>query len=797
MQTALSLNALDLVPTANGSQIPSSTGAPYLTQKLISFTRALDMDNFKRSIKRLFTRLSILAIVVVCGAIAIAQANREKPMGDDTVDLTQPIVNSVAESRSLTAVPDPVDRGWAQPANTPEPEQVRRDESLRQVQYQEDTSRYSGTNSLEADDAAPLSANPVRSGAAGGAPADRFAFNPPDLIDESDSQPAPVNGQVDLPEEPNFGETATAPPTGRFAPPANDGFGPIDTPPPAGDAFYGGAPDLGYGAQPELPPVANPVQPQTQAVQAQPDPAAPPATRSPGGYAAGYDTATQFTNTQPQQNFGGQPDFGATAFGQDEQLPPGNASLSVAGGAGRPGAQELEGVQSPALSIQKIPPINVRVGQPATFSIKVRNTGQVPADRVLIRDEVPMGTTLVDTNPRAASTTADGGILWELGSLRPGEEATVSMQVTPTEEGAIGSVATITMQAQASAKASATKPLLEIEHSGPAKVLVGDPVNFTIRLSNPGSGPATNVVLEEDVPEHLSHSRGPRLEYEVGTIPAGGSRRLELSLKAAEPGQVVNVIRAHGEGGLIAEHRINLEVVAPQLQVQLTGPQTRYLDRKATFTLAIKNPGTAAARNVELTTRLPQGLTFVSTNNSGRFDRTTNTIRWSLDQLPAGQFGEVQFTGTPTRKGEYSIAAEGTADAGLRDVKDHQLVVEGIAALLFGVADQVDPIEVGETTFYEIRVKNQGTKDASNVQFVAVVPPGLRAVSAEGPTKHRIDGDRVFFDKMPRLPAKGESTFKIQVEGIQAGDQRFRVQMTSDETDSPVVKEESTRVYSD
>ena len=54
---------------------------------------------------------------------------------------------------------------------------------------------------------------------------------------------------------------------------------------------------------------------------------------------------------------------------------------------------------------------------------------------------------------------------------------------------------------------------------------------------------------------------------------------------------------------------------------------------------------------------------------------------------------------------------------GLRDAVDHALAVDGIAALLFEVADQVDPIEIGGTTTYQIRVENQGTKEASNVQI--------------------------------------------------------------------------------
>ena len=305
------------------------------------------------------------------------------------------------------------------------------------------------------------------------------------------------------------------------------------------------------------------------------------------------------------------------------------------------------------------------------------------------------------------------------------------------------------------------------------------------------------MVIEEEVPQGLTHSNGPRLHHEVGTIPAGGRHRVELTLTAAEAGRIENVIIAKADGGLVDEHRVNLEVVAPKLNVQIDGPKRRYLERKATYTVAIKNPGTAAANNVELAVRLPQGLKFVSTNNSGRFDPSTNTIRWSLDKLPARQYGEVQFTTLPMQKGQYRIAVDAKAGKALRDETEHPLSVEGIAALLFEVADQVDPIEVGGVTTYQIRVRNQGTKEANNVQFAALVPPGMKALPSQGRSKYMVRGNRILFEPIPKLPAKGESTYTVRVEGTQAGDQRFTVQMTSDETTKPVVEEESTRVYAD
>ena len=269
-----------------------------------------------------------------------------------------------------------------------------------------------------------------------------------------------------------------------------------------------------------------------------------------------------------------------------------------------------------------------------------------------------------------------------------------------------------------------------LEHTGPKQVLVGEPVRFAIKLSNPGSGAATSVVIQEDVPPGLSHSSGTKLEYEVGRIEPGQTRQLELTLQAAQPGQVQNTLMARADAGLLVKNTIDIEVVAPKLQVGLEGPSKRYLDRQATFTVSVANPGTAPAHEVELVAQLPTGLKFVSTNNSGYYDQSRHAVVWSLQQLPAGEMGKAQFTALPTEMGEQRVHAEGKAQMGLESTQDLNLTVEGISALLFSVADQMDPIEVGGQTVYEVKVTNQGSKAATNVSLAAMVPEGMQAVSA-------------------------------------------------------------------
>jgi uncharacterized repeat protein (TIGR01451 family) len=464
-------------------------------------------------------------------------------------------------------------------------------------------------------------------------------------------------------------------------------------------------------------------------------------------------------------------------------------------GSGRPGEKLLEGSQTPSLTVLKLAPPEIQVGKRCTFGIRVQNTGQRTAQNVQIVDEVPLGTELVGTAPRAS--VSGGKVVWDLGTLSVGEERTVEMELIPTDEGEIGSVATVMMAAQASAKARCTKPELAMRLSSQPQVHAGQQHVVQVEITNPGSGEATGVMLLETVPAGVSHEAGPALEMEIGKLAPGETRRMDLMLTAEQAGLVKNTMTAKADAGLMVEASCEFEVIAPDLKISVEGPERRFLERPATYQVTIDNPGTAPAKEVQLVTQLPKGLQFVSANNMGEYDAANHAVHWSLAELPANERGTVELVALPVEAGQHALQISTKARDGLTDQTVKEVTVEGIAALMFEVVDMDDPIEVGGEATYEIRVVNQGSKAAGNVQVMAIMPPGMRALSGHGDTRHAVQGERVIFAPIPQLGPKAETTFRIQAQGIRAGDQRIRVQITTDEIREPITKEESTRVYSD
>jgi hypothetical protein len=268
-------------------------------------------------------------------------------------------------------------------------------------------------------------------------------------------------------------------------------------------------------------------------------------------------------------------------------------------------------------------------------------------------------------------------------------------------------------------------------------------------------------------------------------------------LTAEAKGVFQNRIVATGDANLYAEDLAQFEVVAPEIAVSVVGPQRKYLELPAEFVVAVENRGTAAAKDIELVGKLPQGLEFVSANNFGEYDEATRSVYWSLAELQPSKRGEVTLIAKPVDLGEKRLEFKAGAELGLVDHAESMLQVEGLAALKSEVTDVADPIEVDGQTSYEIRIVNQGSKAATNVIVVAHFPEGIDAVRAEGPTEGRVEPKRVQFAPLRELSPKADTTYRIDVAGVSPGDQRVLVQIMTNDLAQPINVEESTCVYSD
>ncbi|MGE3809354.1 MAG: hypothetical protein AB7K24_32210, partial [Gemmataceae bacterium] len=418
-----------------------------------------------------------------------------------------------------------------------------------------------------------------------------------------------------------------------------------------------------------------------------------------------------------------------------------------------------------------------------------------PLVNVRLEDEIPPGGRLLRADP--TPEIRNQRMYWNVGTLEPGAERRFQVEIQPGNAGEITTCATITGSATDCLRARITQPRLSLNKTGPETAQLGDMVPFELVLGNVGDGPATGVVLHDQLPAGLQHPNGTNIDADIGTLQPGETKRIQLRTTAVKPGQQVNMARLTAENAAPATATATVLVTEPALLLRKSGPPHRFVERDCEFDLEVSNPGNAPATNVQVFDRLPAGLEYVSSSDNGVYEPTSRLITWNLGTLNPGQRRGLTLKVRGVQVGVHVNQSVARADRDLESRSQAQVEIEGVPAMMLEVVDLDDPVEVGEETTYEIRVLNQGTTGVTRVQIMATVPPGMMPRSGEGPTAYRIQGQQVIFEPLDRLAARADATYRVRVMCREPGDWRFQVQMSCDQLRQPVNEQESTRIYRD
>ncbi len=468
--------------------------------------------------------------------------------------------------------------------------------------------------------------------------------------------------------------------------------------------------------------------------------------------------------------------------------------------AGVPSATSLSAKHAPSVSVEYEMPESVGVGQPLAYTLIVKNTGTVAVGGVRVEQEIPVGVTYQSSDPPADATT-DGKLAWAVGNLDAGAEKRIKVTVKPSDEGEVRGRAVVSFTSAVEAKVKVTRPRIGVNITAAETVRVGEKVQFTIKLTNTGSGAASAMTLHARLTDGLTHAAGNVIEAPLSNLPAGQTKTLTLECVAAKAGaqQCTLTVFADTNPGESAKANVNL--VEPLLVAKQTGPAKCLVKAEPTYQIDLTNPGTATTDPISVWTTIPEGFEVVQASDGGTFVPTNKAVGWKLNGLTAG--GNKSLT--------LKLRSVGPADAVIRTVAqatpeggkgkglevkcDTQVKAEGVPALRFEVIDVEDPVEVGKEAMYEIKVTNQGTGPCTNVVVVGELGDGTTFSSASGPTTGRAAGNVVTFEALANLPVKGEAVFKVKVKGTTAGDSRFKAKVACDQIKTAVSKEENTRFY--
>lgn len=461
-------------------------------------------------------------------------------------------------------------------------------------------------------------------------------------------------------------------------------------------------------------------------------------------------------------------------------------------GMSRVSAHFPQGIK--AILVERSAPANVRGGQPFDQYIKITNVSDVTVRDIDLTHYLAENFTIERASPTAKSV-GDGRAKWFFDELGPGESELITITGAAKAAGPVAGCAAVTYNIPVCLTIDAIEPRLKLTKTGPAEVLLCNPIKFILEVSNPGIGKAENVKIIDTLPKGLLTKDGQStVAFDVGTLNSGESRELSFDVKAQNRGSFVNIAKASADQGLAAQATHEVVVRQPSLEVTKTGPSNRFIGRTATYQITVANRGDGTAENTILVDTVPRGTTVLKASNGGRI--SGSKVTWDLGNLAAGDSKKVSLNlKMPEQMSTVRNVAEATAVCSREASADFTTQVAGIAAVLLEVIDIDDPVEIGAQAGYQIVVTNQGSANATNVAIVCEIPPEMAYVSSDGATRARVDGNRIAFGALPSLEPQAKTTYRVVTKALRSGDVRFKVALTSDQLTSPVNETESTNIY--
>ena len=181
------------------------------------------------------------------------------------------------------------------------------------------------------------------------------------------------------------------------------------------------------------------------------------------------------------------------------------------------------------------------------------------------------------------------------------------------------------------------------------------------------------------------------------------------------------------------------------------------------------------------------------------------SIEWKLSELRPGDEKTIKVTAEGLRlvdRAIMTVAVLGDATTGDQNVgnpieakAESTVAIIGTPAVVLELATPPGVLEVGKRAVFKVRVRNDGTVSARNIEVTAFAPPELRPSRGSGPVEGRIDAKgKTAFPAVEELRPGEALTFTIDVEVLQAGDARFRAEVKAAHLKKPLQEEQAARI---
>jgi len=362
----------------------------------------------------------------------------------------------------------------------------------------------------------------------------------------------------------------------------------------------------------------------------------------------------------------------------------------------------------------------IPLGKSCPKMITVRNTGDAPAEDVVLED-----------TPQSGLNVADGSSFpMNLGTIAPGQQVTRSVDFAANAPGTYTNTVRAhsgDVTAESTCSIEVTEGKLEISKvCDPSQAQAGSAVRFVVSVSNTGRAPLENVVLVDELPQGIKPTS--QNSARLGTLMPGDTQDVIFTGIAEVPGTFTNVARATADGQQEVQAQCTLVVVKCELTMEMVGPDEIYYGEEANFTLKVSNVGDGRAEGCVVR------ITYGTCMGGGYEDV-------NIGPLAPGEVWTHDWSKRAVAVGPCTISADSNCGARCEIRREAKTTVTGLTALQVEMTDkdkngnEAGVFRVGETFVYRLRVENDvGTEATPPINIVWNLPPELEFISGKSVT---------------------------------------------------------------
>ncbi len=312
---------------------------------------------------------------------------------------------------------------------------------------------------------------------------------------------------------------------------------------------------------------------------------------------------------------------------------------------------------------------------------------------------------------------------------------------------------------------------LRLQVVGDTEVVVGQEYTYSLVVQNVGPDAAPGVQLEEELVAQVTYRgsepaatvQGRRLMWNLGTIAAGGEKRVTIRVVPLQEGEW----RTRPRVWVTATAEKAVRITRPRLTATIRGPETVRRGAEVLFHIAVHNSGSGTAQSLVVQAQLTDGLRHPH----------GPSIEAQLPPLAAGESRTVPLkvaaAGSGTQTCRLTITATGcepvTLHAAVQVVEPRlELRWEGPARLL-----------VRSEGTYEAVVSNTGTAASDPATLVVQVPEVFEVASVSEGGQYDAAA-RVVRWAMPEVAAGSSRRVGLKLRAVTAGAVPLRGQLVAE-----------------